>query len=79
MRAVVESHHEDDDLPAIKTIIVKAKEDLTIKVNKFNVIFIGNIINFYRSVTKVAEFHVHHVTCYFNTCIQRHHNHLLLE
>lgn len=32
MRAVVESHNEDDDLPPIKTIIVKAKEDLTIKV-----------------------------------------------
>ncbi|KAH9413856.1 pyruvate dehydrogenase kinase isoform X1 [Dermatophagoides pteronyssinus] len=32
MRAVVESHNEDDDLPPIKTIIVKAKEDLTIKI-----------------------------------------------
>lgn len=33
MRAVVETHTEDDDLPPVKLLIVKGKEDLTIKIS----------------------------------------------
>lgn len=33
MRAVVELHGESDSIPSIKTVIVKGKEDLTIKVS----------------------------------------------
>lgn len=32
MRAVVESHNEGDELPPIKMVVVKAKEDITIKI-----------------------------------------------
>lgn len=83
MRAVVESHKEGADLPPIKTIIVKAKEDVTIKVfdfvylkeNKFlSFVFTKKkkilfIIERYR--TKVAEYHDHCVICYFSICIRR--------
>ena len=89
MRAVVEFHSENNEIPPLKITIVKGREDLTIKVcfHLFIRFFGSLLIVFFiiyqpilnRYPMLEGEFRVHYVNIYSITCTQQHQNHPRLD